>query len=100
MGSVENLDYIEDNNAINHQTSRDVKILESVKQNSSKINSLVIKIGTGMDNQSHVSSPASVRDRVSQVDIDSENVPYIKIINRAASTIQPIKQLVRPYSNY
>jgi len=50
MGSVENLDYIEDNNNINHQTSRDVKILESVKQKSSKINSMVIKIGTGMDN--------------------------------------------------
>ena len=48
---------------------------------------MVIKIGTGLDNKSHVSSPGSVRDRVS---IDAENPPYLKN-NRAASAIQPTK---------
>lgn len=44
-------------------------------------------MGTGMDDQSHVSSPGSVRDRVS---VDGENPPNLKM-NRAASAIQSSK---------
>jgi hypothetical protein len=37
MGSVENLDYIDDSNNRNHGTSRDLKINESKKESSSKL---------------------------------------------------------------
>jgi hypothetical protein len=51
MGSVENLDYIDDSGNIYQGSSRggDKKLTDLKKENSSKLNSLVIKIGTGMD---------------------------------------------------
>ena len=83
MGSVENLDYIDDSGNMYQGSSRggEKKLSDMKKENSSKLNSLVIKIGTGMDSQSHVSSPGSVRDKINIDDeIGNGQIHQIQIV--------------------